>query len=150
MKKLNDVADILIELVARGGGNETLDPLYDLIADHPGSTNFTAEQGRDALLVAVARVVQMLAEGRQHIAEHRYDDVARDLVALTDQFGRLAKLAAFLERSGQESLRAYGEGRPAGAPRPLQRPRQVRGKTLKQQVSRIKSTPHSSDARFRG
>ena len=64
MKKLNDVADILIELVARGGGNETLDPLYDLIADHPGSTNFTAEQGRDALLVAVARVVQMLAEGR--------------------------------------------------------------------------------------
>ena len=37
MKKLNDVADILIELVARGGGNETLDPLYDLIADHPGS-----------------------------------------------------------------------------------------------------------------
>ena len=66
MKKLNDVADILIELVARGGGNETLDPLYDLIADHPGSTNFTAEQGRDALLVAVARVVQMLAEGRQH------------------------------------------------------------------------------------
>ena len=28
MKKLNDVADILIELVARGGGNETLDPLY--------------------------------------------------------------------------------------------------------------------------
>ena len=58
MKKLNDVADILIELVARGGGNETLDPLYDLIADHPGSTNFTAEQGRDALLVAVARVVK--------------------------------------------------------------------------------------------
>jgi hypothetical protein len=51
---------------------------------------------------------------RQHIAEHRYEDVARDLVALTDQFGRLAKLAAFLERSGQESLRAYGEGRPAG------------------------------------
>jgi hypothetical protein len=103
MKKFNDVADILIELVARGGGNETLDPLYDLIADHPGSTNFTAEQGRDALLVAVARVVQMLAEGRQHIANQQYDLVARDLVALTDQFGRLAKLAAFLERSGQES-----------------------------------------------
>ncbi len=103
MKKLNDVADILIELVARGGGNETLDPLYDLIADHPGSTNFTAEQGRDALLVAVAR----------------------DLVALTDQFGRLAKLAAFLERSGQESLRAYAEGRPAG---PLD-PFNVRGQS---------------------
>jgi hypothetical protein len=119
MKKLNDVADILIELVARGGGNETLDPLYDLIADHPGSTNFTAEQGRDALLVAVARVVQMLAEGRQHIAEHRYEDVARDLVALTDQFGRLAKLAAFLERSGDEALRAHAEGPPAGPLNPF-------------------------------
>src|SRR3954452_20380876 len=56
MKKLNDVADILIELVARGGGNETLDPLYDLIADQPGSTNFTAEQGRDALLVNVIKL----------------------------------------------------------------------------------------------
>ena len=29
MRKLNDVADILMELVARGGGNEALDPLYD-------------------------------------------------------------------------------------------------------------------------
>lgn len=127
MKKLNDVADILIELVARGGGNETLDPLYDLIANHPGSTNFTAEQGRDALLVAVARVVQMLAEGRQHIANQQYDLVARDLVALTDQFGRLAKLAAFLERSGEESLRAYAEGRPAGPLDPFNVQSQSRG-----------------------
>ena len=125
MRKLNDVADILMELVARGGGNEALDPLYDLIADHPGSTSFTVEQGRDALLVAVARVVQMLAEGRQHIADQQYDLVARDLRALTEQFGRLAKLAAFLERSGQESLRAYGEGRPAG---PLD-PFNVRGQS---------------------
>jgi hypothetical protein len=114
MKKLNDVADILMELVARGGGNEMLDPLYDLIADHPGSTNFTAEQGRDALMVAVARIVQMLAEGRRNLAAQHYDLAARDLRALTDQCGRLAKLAAFLERSGEESLRAYAEGRPAG------------------------------------
>jgi hypothetical protein len=35
--KLDDVTDILLELVAHGGGNEALDPLYDLIADHPGS-----------------------------------------------------------------------------------------------------------------
>jgi hypothetical protein len=35
-------------------------------------------------------------------------------VALTDQFGRLAKLAAFLQRSGDEGLRAHAEGRPAG------------------------------------
>ena len=55
----------------------------------------------------------------------QYDLVARDLVALTDQFGRLAKLAAFLERSGQESLRAYAEGRPAG---PLD-PFNVRGQS---------------------
>ena len=119
MKKLNDVADILIELVARGGGNETLDPLYDLIADHPGSTSFTMEQGRDALLVAVARVVQMLAEGRHHLAEQQYDLAAHDLVALTEQFGRLAKLVAFLERSGDEALRAYAEGRPAGPLNPF-------------------------------
>lgn len=112
--KLDDVADILLELVANGGGNETLDPLYDLIADHPGSLNFTAEQGRDALLVAVARIVQMLAEGRSHLKVERYDLAISDLRALTDQFGRLAKLAAFLERSGEESLHAYTEGRPAG------------------------------------
>jgi hypothetical protein len=129
VKKLNDVADILIELVARGGGNETLDPLYDLIADHPGSINFTMEQGRDALLIAVARVVQMLAEGRRHIADQKYELAARDLVSLTDQFGRLAKLAAFLERSGQESLRAYGEGRPAGPLDPFNVQGQSRGNT---------------------
>src|SRR3954469_25908713 len=119
MKKLNDVADILIELVARGGGNETLDPLYDLIADHPGSTSFTMEQGRDALLIAVARIVQMLAEGRLHLAEQHYDLAAHDLQMLTDQFGRLAKLAAFLERSGDEALRAYAEGQPAGPLNPF-------------------------------
>jgi hypothetical protein len=119
MRKLNDVADILIELVARGGGNETLDPLYDLIADHPGSTSFTMEQGRDALLIAVARIVQMLAEGRLHLAEQHYDLAAHDLQMLTDQFGRLAKLAAFLERSGEEALRAYAEGRPVGPLNPF-------------------------------
>src|SRR3954470_18819674 len=79
-----------------------------------GSTNFTGEQGRDALLVAVARIVPILAEGRRNLAEQNYDRAARDLRALTDQCGRLAKLAAFLERSGEESLRAYAEGRPAG------------------------------------
>lgn len=112
--KFDDVADILVELVARGGGNETLDTLYDLIADHPGSTSFTMEQGRDALLVAVARVIHMLADGRRHIANRQYDIASRDLVALTAQFGRLAKLAAFLERSGDEALRAHAEGRQAG------------------------------------
>jgi hypothetical protein len=114
MRKLDDVADILVELVARGDNGEWLDPLYDLIADHPGSTSFTAEQGRDALLVAVARVVQMLAEGRRHLAEQHYDLAARDLRRLTDQFGRVAKLAGFLQRSGEEALRAHAEGRPAG------------------------------------
>jgi hypothetical protein len=112
MIKLDNVAYILMELVADDGK----EALYDLIADHPGSTSFTAEQGRDALLVAVARVVQILAKGRGHLATECYDLAASDLRALTNQFGRLAKLAAFLERSGKESLRAYAEGRPA---RPL-------------------------------
>ena len=112
MTKLDNVAYILMELVADDGK----EALYDLIADHPGSTSFTAEQGRDALLVAVARVVQILAKGRGHLATECYDLAASDLRALTNQFGRLAKLAAFLERSGKESLRAYAEGRPA---RPL-------------------------------
>jgi hypothetical protein len=112
MMEIDNVAYILMELVA-DDGKEALDPLYDLIADHPGSTSFTAEQGRDALLVAVARVVQILAKGRGHLATECYD-LASDLRALTNQFGRLAKLAAFLERSGEESLRAHAEGRPAG------------------------------------
>lgn len=114
MKRLSDVADILLDLVASGGGNEALDPLYDLIAEHPGSTSFTMEEGRDALLVAVARVVQMLAEGRSHLRAERYDRAAQDLRVLTDQFGRVAKLAAFLERSGEEALLAYAQGRPVG------------------------------------
>ena len=113
MMEIDNVAYILMELVA-DDGKEALDPLYDLIADHPGSTSFTAEQGRDALLVAVARVVQILAKGRGHLAIECYDLAASDLRALTNQFGRLAKLAAFLERSGEESLRAYAEGRPVG------------------------------------
>src|SRR5688500_10045279 len=105
MRKFDDVADILIELVAHGGGNEALDPLYDLIADAPASTNCRMGQGRDALLVAVARAGTILAEGRSHIAAGRFDLAAGDLGALTDQFGRLAKLAAFLQRSGDEGLR---------------------------------------------
>jgi hypothetical protein len=48
------------------------------------------------------------------LAEQQYDLAVSDLVALTDQFGRLAKLAALLERSGDEALRAHVEGRPAG------------------------------------
>jgi hypothetical protein len=123
MMEIDNVAYILMELVA-DDGKEALDPLYDLIADHPGSTSFTAEQGRDAVLVAVARVVQILAKGRGHLATDCYDLAASDLRALTNQFGRLAKLAAFLERSGEESLRAHAEGRPAGPLDPFKVKRQ--------------------------
>jgi hypothetical protein len=119
MRKFDDVADILIELVARGGGNETLDPLYDLIADHPGSLSFTMEEGRDALLLAVARCVQILAEGRRNIAAQRYDVAGLDLKDLTAQFGRIVKLSAFLERSGDEALRAHVDGRPVGPRNPF-------------------------------
>jgi hypothetical protein len=41
MTKLDNVAYILMELVV-DDGKEALDPLYDLIAAHPGSTSFTA------------------------------------------------------------------------------------------------------------
>ena len=48
--KFADVANILMQLIAQGGGSEALDPLYDLISEHPASTQFTAEQGRDAFI----------------------------------------------------------------------------------------------------
>lgn len=122
MRVFDDMADILIELVARGGGNETLDPLYDLIADHPGSTSFTMEEGRDALLVATARAVSLLAEGRRNLAGDRFEAAAGDLLALTQQFGRLAKLALFLERSGHEALVARAMNLPVGPLNPFKAP----------------------------
>jgi hypothetical protein len=122
--KFADVANILMQLIAQGGGSEALDPLYDLISEHPASTQFTAEQGRDALLVAVARVVQIIAGGRRHIAEGEYHLASRDLEMLTAQFNRIATLAAFLERSGREALKAHAEGRPAGPLNPFNAPRE--------------------------
>lgn len=112
MCKRSDTADILIELVAQGGGNEALDPLYDLIAEHPGSRAFTLEQGRDALLMATARIVQLMGEHRRNRESQDHYGSARNLVHLSNQFGRLSKLALFLERSMQEVLLTQTENMP--------------------------------------
>ena len=115
----SDIADILVELIARGGGNEALDPLYDLIADHPGSTNFTMDQGRDALLIAVTRAVILSSEMRRHLADKQFDMAAQCLQALTRQFDRIATLAAFLARSGEEKMRFHAAGLPVSPLNPF-------------------------------
>jgi hypothetical protein len=118
MTNPTEVADILLTLVAHDNGAD-LDQLYELLAQHPGATSFTAEQGRDALLVAMAHFIKQLAGFRRAIAVRDIDQAVKQMKEGTEQLGRIATLAEFLQRSGEEAQRAYYEGRPAGPLNPF-------------------------------
>ena len=104
------VSELLMQLIAKGGGSEQLDELYAVIEQTPGSVEFTAEDGRDALLVAVAHFVRCLADYRLTLEDGRDDLAFEKMRLMVDHVRRIAVLCEFLHRSGEEALRMVESG----------------------------------------
>ena len=106
----NDVSELLMRLIAKGGGAEHLDELYTVMQNSPGSAEFTAEEGRDALLVAFAYLVRALADYRLTLEDGHEELAMEKMRHLVDHIRRIGVLCDFLHRSGEEALRLLESG----------------------------------------
>ena len=106
----HDVSELLMRLIAHGGGAERLDELYRIIEKTPGSTEFTAEDGRDALLVAAAYFVRCLADYRLTLDDGHDELALGKMRPMVDHLRRIAVLCDFLHRSGEEAVRLLESG----------------------------------------
>ena len=105
-----DVSELLMRLIAKGVGAEQLDELYTVIEQAPGSVEFPAEEGRDALLVAVAYLVSGLADYRATLEDGREDLALEKMRHLVAHAHRMAVLCDFLHRSGEKALHLIESG----------------------------------------
>jgi hypothetical protein len=91
-----DVSELLMRLIAKGGGAEHLDELSTIIQNSPGSAEFTVEEGRAALLVAIAYLARALADYRLTIEDGHEDLAMEKMRHLVGHIRRIAVLCDFL------------------------------------------------------
>ena len=109
-RSFHSIEELLMGLIAKGGGAEHLNELYAVIEKTPGTVDFTAEEGRDALLVAVAHFVQSLADYRLTLEDGRDDLALEKMRHMVDHLRRIAVLCDFFHRCGLEALHMLESG----------------------------------------